>query len=168
MREALNQLKTEGLVFFQNNRGSVVSSLSVGEVEEIYTMRMVLEEIALKRSIPNLQPANKISAESTLRIIDESRNPLDWATLNWRFHTSLYEAANMPILLETVSRLHNNVGRYMVLYLDEMNYQETSQREHWELLAACSAGKTGKASKILRNHLKDAMDQTIYYMQKRK
>lgn len=165
IREALNQLKSEGLVSFLNNRGSVVSSLSVKEVEEIYTMRMALEEMALKKSIPYLQPANTITAESTLRLIDESRDPLDWARLNWRFHASLYEAAEMPILLETVSRLHNNVARYMVLYLDEMKYQDVSQKEHWDLLDACRQKKTRRAISILRSHLKDAMEQTIYYMQ---
>ena len=53
LREALYQLKSEGLVEFINNRGSIVSSLSASEVEEIYTMRMALEEIALERAIPN-------------------------------------------------------------------------------------------------------------------
>ncbi len=167
VREALYQLKTEGLVDFLNNRGSVVSSLSASEVEEIYTMRIALEQIALKRAIPNLLAANKITAESVLKLIDASTNPLNWATLNWEFHASLYKAANMPKLLETVAMLHNNVSRYLLLYLKRMDFQDTSQAEHWALLEACNAGNIQQASDILRQHLNDALKQTLHFMNQR-
>ena len=167
LREALYQLKSEGLVKFINNRGSIVSSLSASEVEEIYTMRKALEEIALERAIPNLQAANKIAAESALKLIDASTNPLDWAALNWEFHASIYRAAQMPKLLETVSTLHNNVSRYLLLYLKQMNFQDTSQAEHWALLEACNAGKTQQALGLLRQHLNDALKQTLQFMNQR-
>ncbi len=167
VREALSQLKTEGLVFFQSNRGTTVSSLSVDEVEEIYLMRMSLEAMALKKSIPRFSTSNKIAAESTLKLLDESDDPMDWARLNWRFHSTLYADANMPILLETVSRLHNNVARYLMLYLDEMNFQEESQKEHWELFNACNEKDTKRALKILKQHLGEALKQTTRYMSKR-
>ena len=167
LREALYQLKSEGLVKFINNRGSIVSSLSASEVEEIYTMRMALEEIALARAIPKLQAANKIAAESALKLIDASTNPRDWAALNWEFHASLYKAAQMPKLLETVSTLHNNVSRYLLLYLKQMNFQDTSQAEHWALLEACNAGKTQQALGLLRQHLNDALKQTLQFMNER-
>lgn len=167
VREALYQLKSEGLVNFLNNRGVVVSSLSSNEVEEIYTMRMALEEIALERAMPNLKAASRIAAESALKLIDTSSNPLDWSALNWEFHASLYRAAQMPKLLETVSLLHNNVSRYLLLYLRQMNFQETSQAEHWALLEASFAGKTQQALGILRQHLNDALQQTLNFMGQR-
>jgi len=165
IREALNQLKTEGLVVSHNNRGSVVSSLSIEEVEEIYTMRLTLEEVALKRCIENLELEHIIAAETALRLTDQSDDPVEWARLNWQFHTSLYEAAGMSMLMETVTRLHNNVARYMVLYLKEMDYKEVSQAEHWVLLEACKDKKSRVAINILRIHLKDALRQTMHYMQ---
>lgn len=167
VREALYQLKSEGLVNFLNNRGVVVSSLSNSEVEEIYTMRLALEEIVLERAIPNLQAANKITAESALKLIDASTNPLDWAALNWEFHASLYRAAQMPKLLETVSLLHNNVSRYLLVYLKQLEFQNTSQAEHWALLEASITGKTQQALGILRQHLNDALQQTLHFMNQR-
>jgi DNA-binding GntR family transcriptional regulator len=167
IREALYQLKMEGLVTFLNNRGVIVSSLSISEVEEIYSLRIVLEEMALQRAIPNLQVANKVAAESALKLIDGSTNPLDWTALNWEFHASLYKAANTPKLLEIVATLHNNVSRYLLLYLRQMDFQETSQAEHWALLDACNAGKTQQALGILRQHLNDALEQTLHFMKQR-
>lgn len=164
VREALNQLKAEGLVAFINNRGAVVSSLSVTEVEEIYSMRLVLETLALEKAIPNLQATDHIAAESCLKRIEASANPLDWAALNWDFHASLYRAANMSHLLDTIAALHNNVARYLILYLKELDFQSGSQREHWELLESSFAGRSEEALGILRQHLNDALRQTIQFM----
>ncbi|MFT2090526.1 GntR family transcriptional regulator [Paraglaciecola sp. 2405UD69-4] len=167
VREALYQLKSEGLVTFLNNRGSIVSKLSISEVEQIYTMRLALEEIALKRAIPNFKPANKIAAETALKLIESSDNPLDWAVLNWEFHAGIYRAAAMPKMLETISMLHNNVSRYLLLYLKDMEYNSVSQDEHWELLDACNSGNIQVATQVLKKHLSDALQQTIQFMKQR-
>jgi DNA-binding GntR family transcriptional regulator len=53
-REALLQLKAEGLVSFYPNRGATVSELSAGEVNEIYIIRIALETLALRRALPRL------------------------------------------------------------------------------------------------------------------
>ena len=73
----------------------------------------------------------------------------------------------MPKLLETVLMLHNNVSRYLLLYLKQMNFQDISQAEHWALLEACNAGKTQQALGLLRQHLNDALKQTLQFMNQR-
>src|SRR5581483_6225390 len=42
VREALNRLEAEGIVILRPRRGFVVASLDVGEIEEIFELRMVL------------------------------------------------------------------------------------------------------------------------------
>lgn len=167
IREALNQLKSEGLVVFNNNRGSIVSSLSCQEVEEIYTIRISLEEIALTRAIPKLKEENYIKAESILKLIDISKNYLNWPKLNWDFHASIYQAADMPKLVEIVSVLHNNVSRYLLLYLKSLNFQGVSQDEHWKILSLCRAKKTEEAVKLLSSHMKQALNFTLKYMKEK-
>src|SRR5688572_16537325 len=58
VREALFQLKAEGLVNFYPNRGAFVSELSAVEVDEIYFMRIALETAVLARAIPDLTVAH--------------------------------------------------------------------------------------------------------------
>lgn len=164
VREALYVLQKEGLVTFLNNRGSIVSELSVADVEEIYTVRLALETLALERAISNLKTEDFIAAEGALKLIEASSNPSQWAKLNWQFHSALYQAAKMPRLLEMVAVLHNNVARYLLLYLNTLQQQEHSQEEHWQLLSACKEGKREQASGILRQHLFDARQCTIEFM----
>jgi DNA-binding GntR family transcriptional regulator len=164
VREALNQLKTEGLVEFANNRGSRVTSLSCLEVEEIYTLRIALEEIALNNAIANLKEEDFIKAESVLRLLDISNDYINWPKLNWEFHSIIYQAAQMPKLLDIVSILHNNVTRYLLLYLKKMDFQRVSQDEHWELLKLCKQKKSEQAVKLLKSHMKEALNVTLIHM----
>lgn len=167
VREALFQLKAEGLVTFAPNRGAVVSELSPAEVDEIYTMRIALETVALQRAIPHLTIARLTQAESILQTIDGEPNAVRWGELNWEFHALLYDPANLPRLLEQVKILHIQVARYLIIYLVGLDYQAASQREHREILEACRRGNLELAVAVLEQHLRAAADQLIAFLKER-
>ncbi len=164
LREALVQLKAEGLVTFMPNRGAVVSGLSAAEVEEIYTMRIALESLAIEKAITRLNASDIIRAQSVLEIMDHETDKTQWGDLNWEFHATLYQAARMSFLLNTIQSLHNNVARYLIIYLDRLSASGLSQKEHWALLKACRGKKTGDAKRILKNHLKHASERLMTYL----
>lgn len=165
VREALQQLKVEGLVTFFPNRGAVVSSLSSAEVDEIYAMRIALETLALQRAIPHLTIADLTRAEALLDQLDQEEQVARWSELNWEFHALLYRPANLPRVMNWVSTLHINVARYMTLYLAGMAYQAASQAEHRAILAACRQGKIELACEQLRKHLQAAASQLVQVLQ---
>ena len=121
-------------------RGAAVTRLTLADVEEIYTIRLALEPIALGRAMPHFTPAHYARFEGVLDRIDFEEDMTMWAELNWEFHSALYEAANMPRLVQTIQSLHHNVTRYLLTnYLDQ-DYLAESQRQHRQILDACRAG----------------------------
>lgn len=156
IREALVQLKGEGLVTLQPNRGAFVSTLNAAEAAEIYTIRIALETVALESAIPHLTPALLVQAENTLRVMDVEADVARWTELNWQFHAQLYQAAQMPRLISILEPLHVNVARYLVLYLNDLGFQTTSQSEHYAILQTCRAGNVPEAVRLLRQHLQSA------------
>lgn len=167
VREALYQLKAEGLVTFIPNRGAAVSELSPAEVDEIYTMRLALETVALRRAIPRLTIAELRQAEDILTVIDQEPNVARWGELNWEYHATLYHPAGLPRLLEWVRTLHVNVARYLVIYLSGMDYQAVSQQEHRAILAACRQGDVEAATAHLEKHLRSASEQLMAFLAER-
>lgn len=165
VREALFQLKAEGLVTFVPNKGAAVSVLSPKEAEEIYTMRIALETAALERAIPNLTIRNLTEAEELLTAIDQEEKIEQWGELNWLFHATLYAPADMPRMIEWIQALHINVARYLIVYLEGMNYQKVSQREHRELLDACRHGDILRAKAVLVEHLESASRQLVKFLE---
>ncbi|SMD12718.1 transcriptional regulator, GntR family [Sporomusa malonica] len=164
LREALKSLEAEGLVRFYPNRGAVVSELSVAEAQEIFDIRLFLELGALELAIPNLTEDVLAEADEILKKADEETQSNHWSELNWQFHETLYRSANRPKLLAMIQNLHNNVERYMRLYLTTMHYQTKSQEEHRALLNACAQGNIKGAQKILRKHMADASNNLIEYL----
>jgi DNA-binding GntR family transcriptional regulator len=164
VREALVQLKAEGLVTFLPNRGAVVTELSAAEVDEIYTMRIALESKALERAIPKLQPADLIRAKSVLEIIEGEPDRAQWSELNWEYHSTLYQAAAMPRLLNTIEMLHNNVARYLLIYLDRLLAQDRSQKQHWAIYDACCQGDIAGANRQLTTHLHQACERLVAFL----
>lgn len=156
LREALVQLKSEGLVEFMPNRGAVVSGLSLAEIKEIFLMRIVLENLAIAHAIPVIPVRDIIRAQSVLEIIDNENDKSQWTDLNWEFHNTLYQSADMPLLVNTVHTLHNNVSRFLVIYYDTLDGSDVSQKDHWDLLAAFKAKDIPKAQEILERHLSTA------------
>jgi DNA-binding GntR family transcriptional regulator len=166
VREALIQLKAEGLVTFYRNRGAFVSKLSAAEADEIYVMRIALETAMLQRSIPHLTVTDFQRAEEILKAIDKEANIARWGELNWEFHATLYAPASLPRMMETIKTLHTNIARYLVLYLAGMDYQSASQKEHHALLEACRHGEIEQMSIILDGHLRSAASQLVAFLEK--
>lgn len=161
IREALLQLRAEGLVTFYPNRGAVVSALSADEVDEIYSMRIALETLALRRAIPNVDKAGVIRADSLITIMDGERNALKWSELNWEFHAALYRPCNMPRLLDAIRALHANVQRYVVNYLTSNDYHAEAQRQHRVILKAVQRGNADAAAEQLAKHLAQASTKMV-------
>lgn len=158
-REALFQLRAEGLVAFSPNRGAVVASLSADEVEEIYAMRIALETLALRRALPKLTRADFVRLEGLITIMDDEQDPLRWSELNWEFHHLLYAPCKLPRLLETIESLHVNVQRYVIAYLSNFNYHVEAQQQHRSILQACQQGDAEQAVALLAAHLQQASDK---------
>ncbi len=164
LREALKSLEAEGLVKFYPNRGAVVSELSAEEAQEIFDIRLYLELGALELAIPNLTEAELDAAEEVLKEVDSEGDSKRWGGLNWQFHEILYHAANRPKLLLLIQNMHNNIERYMRLYLSTLHYQEKSQNEHRMLLDACAKNDVKAAQKLLRKHMTDAKKNLGKYL----
>ena len=156
LREALKNLEGEGLVKFYPNRGATVSELSQEEAQEIFDIRLFLELGALELAIPHLTDKDFSQAEKMLDQGDQETCGNHWGELNQTFHEILYLPAGKPKLMTLIKNMHNNVERYMRLYLFKMNYQQRSQKEHRLLLAACKNRDVKEAQKILRSHMADA------------
>lgn len=168
LREALKNLEAEGLVCFYPNRGAVVKELSAEEAQEIFDIRLFLELGALELAIPNMTEADFALANQVIADGDAETDSEHWGELNWRFHEILYLPANRPQLLALIRTMHNNVERYMRLYLSTLHHQTKSQEEHRVLLMACAKKDVRGAQKLLRKHMANANKRLVKYLAEEK
>ena len=160
VREALLQLEAEGLVTIVPNRGAVVPALSPDDIEELFSIRSLLEPEVLKRSIPRLTEEDFSQAEAILKtFVDELRRDdhvSAWGRLNWEFHSTLYSEANQPRFMATIRNINNSGERYTRLQLYLTHGMKRANDEHHRLLELCRERDVASACKLLREHIEYA------------
>src|SRR5882762_7058066 len=91
VREALRQLDAEGLITIVPNRGALVPELLPDDIEELFSIRALLEPAVLKVSIPRLTDAVLSKAQAVLGKFESDLRREErigtWGRLNWQFHS---------------------------------------------------------------------------------
>nr|WP_281383157.1 GntR family transcriptional regulator [Microbulbifer rhizosphaerae] len=118
-------------------------------------MRMRLEPLLQTLAAPKLNAEILGRARDILDGMEEEKTlpASEIGALNWQFHTCLYRAAGRPTLFATVEQLHRQCERYIGYQSRSLDYQHTSQREHYALLEALQRGDTEEAAEILEQHI---------------
>jgi len=160
VREALRQLEAEGLISIVQHRGAVVTALSPDDVEELFTIRALLEPELLKLSIPHLTEKDFAQADKILRTYIRELKRADhvgaWGQLNWQFHSMLYSRANRPYFMSVLRNINNNGERYTRLQLFLTGGMERANIEHRKLLDLSRQRNVPAACELLRRHILDA------------
>lgn len=154
LREALSQLAAEGFVTLTAHKGAVVAPLSLAEVEELFELRLMLEDGLLARAIPHMGEGDFAMLDA---LIDESRAPdglKRWGELNWRFHEAMYLPAGRPVTLKLLKRVHDNIDRYLRLEVATSTQgRARGYREHQELVELARARDIPGARALLARHI---------------
>jgi DNA-binding GntR family transcriptional regulator len=160
VREALRRLEAEGLVSFNSGRQVVINSLSLADIEEIFAIRVVLEELAIRTALPKLRKdeAGLAHLDRLLDEMDKSERA-SWRHLNREFHYTIYRAAKMPRLQVAIDSQWVLIEPYLPVYADATDGPESSQDQHREMVAAIRAGDASTATRRLRDQLRMTLER---------
>ena len=164
VREAFQILDAEGLVTSIPYKGTVVTRLSIAEIEEYFDIRAVLEVDLLKRAIGHIEPEAVSHARELVEKMD-SCPAQRLGEYNWELHELLYTPANRPVTLNMVRGIHDNLDRYVrvQLALDERNRKRAHQ-EHAQLIDLCEAGQKSQAARLLFEHIAGVRDDLLHHL----
>ncbi|SEA40545.1 GntR family transcriptional regulator [Microbulbifer marinus] len=166
VRDALQQLKSEGWLTGHGKRGVAVPRFDPLEVEDLYLMRMRLEPLLQNLAAPQLNAETLGRARDILDRMesDQTLAATEIGALNWEFHACLYRAAARPTLFATVEQLHRQCERYIGYQSRSLDYQDTSQREHYAILDALQRDDSDTAATLLEQHIAAAGQQLVAFL----
>ncbi len=153
VREALKRLEAEGLVVFQRNRGAMVTRIAEAELAQMFEVRILLEDKALRLAIPNMTDATFAEAERICEAFIGEHDVGRWAALNWALHACLYEPAQRPYLVNLIRSIHDKLERYLRLQMSLSEGKDRADQEHREIIAACQARDVERAAALLEQHI---------------
>jgi DNA-binding GntR family transcriptional regulator len=154
LREALRLLEREGMIISERNRRSRVATLGVGDLEQIYALRITLEGFGIRLTAPMLTARQRADARILLeQLLDSAagRDRVSYQRLHRELHLALVQHAGIW-LTRAVTQLSEYAERYRVVYRNGARSWDNVD-EHVALLAAVEDGDPAGAGRLLAEHL---------------
>jgi DNA-binding GntR family transcriptional regulator len=146
-------LQREGLVISEPNHRVRIAELSSEDAEELYIMRIALETVAIRVTVPVLTPTDLAELEGLMAQMAhyaKSPDPFGYRIPHREFHHRLVYAAG-PRVSDGIMELFDHSERYRQTFGALGSWQERAD-EHRAILDAASAGKADAAAELLAAH----------------
>jgi DNA-binding GntR family transcriptional regulator len=159
IREAIRQLELEGLVSSVPNKGAVVNGVTKKDIEDIYTIRMMIEGLAARWAAENISKEELDELRETVELEEFYTNKNDTAHLmqfDSKFHEIIFKASKSRPLMHTLSTFHHYVQKARVTSLATPGRAMKSLEEHRAILNAIEAKMPDVAERLTVEHIKNA------------
>jgi DNA-binding GntR family transcriptional regulator len=155
VREALNLLRKEGLVDVIPNYGFHVSSLQYEKFEEIYAIRIGIEQLAAKRSMEVLDADSLELLNNTFKKLETYKDKKLEIYLQheWKFRLLFYSLGSSAQFISQIREYRDQAERYLRLAYFYPTSIEDSFQLHVDLLEACNQQDKQKAVEDIKNAL---------------
>jgi DNA-binding GntR family transcriptional regulator len=168
VREALVQLRAEGLVDVFAHRGFQVRPLSSTEVDEVFRLRSQIEPLAVaegcRRSEEQDRDATRL-AFGNLNDALAAGELYESGELNRAFHVALIVPRLQPIAAEILGRLHTLSQRYVRMHLLPPGRVRRATQEHSGLFEAWIGGDLDEVVRLTRVHIDKTRDDLSQLLQ---
>lgn len=158
IREALARLTDEGLVEREPRRGARVAALSATELDEISSLRAVLEGFVVERVQQRWSPAH----EAQLRkIVDQmaaaaTKGNVDrMYVLDLKFHELVWSMAEHETLMGVASQLRSRISGFLRAANSALESGDlaTHVSAHESLIDAIASGDLDRAKQAMSEHI---------------
>lgn len=161
LREALQFLEQEGLVVTLPRRGRFVRSADIRTLEEVYSMRRVLEPFAAARVLATWSDESYARMKGALDRLGEASRSASTrlvAEMDIEFHTTLVELANHQLLWRTWNdSIAGTLHLLLNLTTPTHNSLDEPVQRHALILEGLVAGDAGALRTEIEGHIDDAL-----------
>lgn len=168
IREAIQQLISEGLVIKERRHGAYVHPFTAKELEEVYSIRVLLERFTVERAIAHWSP----ETSRTLRSLVVSMQAAGLAgdkdrilELDSQFHEVLWKTAHHDVLLDVVSSLRSRISRFLYEATRALTTEALDEhvKTHSTLLDVLENKDVAAAQEAISAHIMAAKDRIRDY-----
>jgi DNA-binding GntR family transcriptional regulator len=156
VREALQKLEKEGLIFRLPKLGFAVKGVTEEELDDILDLKCVLEGHAGRLAASRMTEDELQSLSDLIVRQGDCLANADTETfirLDGEFHDALHRAAKNARLYDLVQGLRDFIDRYRVIVFRSDARLHLSVKDHKEMVTLMRARNGKKIEKLIRKHL---------------
>ena len=165
VREAFRDLRAEGLVSIDPNKGVLTRGLTLADATGIYELRVMLEPMLAQRACLEITAADLEGAKGAHEAMVATASPEQWSLLNEGFHEHLVKSQAQTRLFDMCESLSRAARPYVSLSMHvDQDIMGSNNREHAALLAAYEARDVDAVYAQTRSHLENTRDAVVGYV----
>lgn len=164
IREAIRQLELEGLVYTIPHKGAIVAGVSTQDIEDIYTIRMLLDGLAARWAAIKLNQEEEDELTEIITLMELYTQRKDVARVmktDSRFHELIYRASKSKPLEHVLSTFHSYVIRARVTSFETPGRLESAYEEHKKIYEAIIKRNADLAEEYAKKHVANAAKNLI-------
>jgi DNA-binding GntR family transcriptional regulator len=166
VREALRRLQAEGFVVFFPGRGFVVNSLSLDDVDKIYTIRIPLEGLAGRLATRDLagDRDKMVFLEALIVEMEDlcgQGAAAAYADKNKEFHGAIFRACGNAWLINILENLTLQMGRFILNAAHIPGRMEKSMAGHREILERLRSADPNGVERAIAMHCRKASEDLM-------
>lgn len=166
VREAIQRLAEEGLVRKVPHRGTFVYSPSAAEIEQISSLRVVLERFVVERVLERWRSKHETQLRRIVRRMRAAAASQDMRQvyeLDYEFHRTLWEIAEHDLLLEVISSLRARISRFLYEANGALSATELDMHidSHDQLIDILKSGDLARAREEMTRHVLGAKHRIV-------
>lgn len=167
VREACRLLQRSGLIDIVPNQGAFVTTLSIGEIVDLFDIRACLGRLAGQRAAADGPRGALAEMHALIAEMDEASRAADaerYIGLNIAFHAALYGATGNAQLAALDAQMGKRLRIYRRHGLEFGGGLAVSNLEHRAIVAAVERGDSDAAGAELERHIQNGRDRFIRAM----
>lgn len=155
VREALRLLKEGGLVVpAEDSRGYTVRSLDLAAVAKIYSVRKVLETLAVELAMPQVSTDEFRKFMMRVKASSERGGEQEQSAMRESFHEQLAMFTENEVLYKFLQEIDNRIFWTRRLDLSVPGpFRKQAQREHYQILRLMADGQVDEAKALMNKHI---------------
>lgn len=161
IRSALVELRSDGLVDIEANRGAVVRRITINEAIEIAEARKVLEGLIAGRAAVS---DDSSARQSLTGMVEEMREAVStgdssrYSALNRHLHSRIWEIGGHTVAKDLVASLRDRSAHHQFRLAVMPGRSEESLEQHAAIVDAIVAGHADAAEAAMSDHLASVID----------
>ena len=162
IREALRRLSFEKLVTIIPRRGMFVTDIGVADLPRIFEIRLALEPAAVRFAAQRGQSAHWNQMQALLdssKVDGHQVNNERMIVIDQTCHEIIYDAAQNPFLIDTLSTLYALSLRLWFFSLSQIGSMNQALDEHRQILDALRRQDGDLAADLMVAHIRSFQEE---------
>ncbi|MGN0204397.1 MAG: GntR family transcriptional regulator [Coprococcus sp.] len=156
IREAIRKLELEGLVIMIPRKGAEVARITEKDLRDVLEVRTSLEKLAIELACDRITDEEIADLEENCQAFADSLGSDELTTMAEKdvaFHDVIFRATKNARLIQILNNLREQMYRYRLEYLKDIEARPRLVEEHKKILDAVIRRDKENAVKLIEEHI---------------